>query len=127
MASLPDRIARFLSRYIRSVDRLDLLVLLFNSPQTDWTAAAAAADVHCPVDVAQADLDRLLEHGFLTVQHAPERSYRYAPRDAVRKQEVEELAAFYRERPVTVIRRIYEQPPDAVQAFADALKLGPRG
>jgi hypothetical protein len=125
MPALPDPIEQFLSRHIGSVDQLDLLVLLFNSPQTEWSVAAASQVVHCPADKAQTALDRLAQQGLLAiVSAAPEPRYRYVPRDDPQHQTVAAMIAFYRERPVTVIRRVYEQPTDSVQAFADAFKLG---
>lgn len=124
MPILPRHIERFLEDHIASVDQLELLVLLFNSPQTAWTAAAAGQIVHCPTQKAETYLQALAGQGFLAAGDAPGGSYRYDPRDSARDQAVRDMVDFYRERPVSVIRRVYEPRVDKVQAFADAFKLG---
>lgn len=125
MPVLPDQIEQFLSRHLTAVDQLDLLVLLYNSPQTEWTADAAAQVVHCPVDKAKTYLDQLEQQGFLGASGAPDRRYRYQPQDETRGQEARAMVEFYRERPVSVIRRIYDQAQNPLRAFADAFKLKP--
>lgn len=123
MPVLPEHIEQFLRQHIAAVDQIDLLVLLFNSPETEWTAAAAGQVVHCPTEKADTHLRQLEQQGFLTASAAPERRYRYRPRDAAGHQAAAAMVEFYRERPVSVIRRIYDQTQDPVRAFADAFRL----
>lgn len=123
MPALPENVESFLARYIWSVDQLDLLVLLFNSPQTEWSVAAASQMLHCPEPVAQTALDRLCADGFLSVRATPTKVYRYTPIDGALGQSTQEMVDAYRERPVSVIRRVYEQKADPLRVFADAFKL----
>jgi hypothetical protein len=126
MATLPENVERFLASYIDSVDQLELAILLFNSPQTEWSAAAASQVVHCSESVAQEKLERLAAHGLLAVRATPQKTYRYAPQDEALATLTQAMADTYRERPVSVIRRIYEQPVDPLRAFADAFKIKPK-
>lgn len=125
MPVLPDAIERFLRTHITSVDHLDLLVLLVNSPETEWTVEAAAQVVHGRPDQAEACLERLVTSGLAAVRRTPEPRYRsVAPRGPL-AADTAVMVAFYRERPVSVIRRIYEQGSDGLRAFADAFKIRP--
>jgi hypothetical protein len=49
--------------------------------------------------------------------------YRYHPSSPRLRDEVNALAAAYRQNRVAVINLIYNQPPDPVRSFADAFKL----
>lgn len=49
-------------------------------------------------------------------------SYRYAPASADRPA-VDELSALYHQRPVTLVKLVYAQPPNPVRSFADAFRL----
>lgn len=123
MAVLPEHIEKSLLRHIDCVDQLDLLVLLFNSPQTEWSVAAASQVVHCPSGVAQAQLEGLAGRGFLAARVTTDKVYRYSPASEALHQEARALVQTYQERPVTVIRFLYAKPADSVRAFADAFKL----
>ncbi len=126
MAALPEPIQQFLVRHIDCVDQLDLLVLLFNSLQTEWSAATASLVVHCPATVAQAKLDALAAQGLLAVRATSGKVYGYAPASEALHRQTAAMIETYRERPVTVIRFIYEKAADALRAFADAFKLNPK-
>jgi hypothetical protein len=64
-----------------------------------------------------------LVHGGLARQEPASNAFAYAvqtPRDTAA---VDELATLYNQRPVTLVKLIYEQPPTAVKSFADAFRL----
>lgn len=57
------------------------------------------------------------------VSHDPAaRSYRYAPPN-VDRATVDELSSLYHQRPVTLVKLVYAQPPNPVKSFADAFRL----
>ena len=59
------------------------------------------------------------------VSHDPaSNSFRYAPRNADRPV-VDELSALYHQRPVTLVKLVYAQPPNPVKSFADAFRIRP--
>lgn len=49
-------------------------------------------------------------------------AYRYTPPNSDRPT-VEELSALYHQRPVTLVKMVYAQPPSPVKSFADAFRL----
>lgn len=57
------------------------------------------------------------------VSHDPASdSYRYAPPN-IDRATVDELSALYHQRPVTLVKLVYAQPPNPVKSFADAFRL----
>ena len=57
------------------------------------------------------------------VSHDPAAdSYRYAPPN-VDRATVDELSSLYHQRPVTLVKLVYAQPPNPVKSFADAFRL----
>lgn len=49
--------------------------------------------------------------------------FRYNPLSPKLEANVEQLRAAYNERPVTLIRTIYDPSPNKIQSFADAFRL----
>ena len=64
-----------------------------------------------------------LVHGGLVRQEPASNAYAYAARNVRDREAVDELAALYHQRPVTLVKLIYEQPPTAVKSFADAFRI----
>ena len=52
----------------------------------------------------------------------PPSRYRYEPATPALRRAVELLAIAYNERPVTLVRAIYDRP-SAIQSFADAFRI----
>lgn len=50
-------------------------------------------------------------------------TFRLAPATPAKQREVDALAVMYNERPVTLVRMVYEQGPASVRSFADAFRL----
>ena len=73
------------------------------------------------MEVARA-LDDLVTSGLATRDSASG-SFRYAPRGANDQATVVALATLYHQRPVTLVKLVYEQPPAPVKSFADAFRL----
>lgn len=64
-----------------------------------------------------------LVHGGLVRQEPASNAFAYAVQTPRDMQAVNELADLYHQRPVTLVKLIYEQPPAAVKSFADAFRL----
>lgn len=50
-------------------------------------------------------------------------SFSYDPKSESLRSVVNDLAAMYNERPVTLIRAVYDRPAQPVLSFADAFRL----
>ena len=64
-----------------------------------------------------------LEHGGLVRQEPGKQAFAYAAQTPRDTQAVNDLATLYNQRPVTLVKLIYEQPSTAVKSFADAFRL----
>lgn len=57
-------------------------------------------------------------------KHDPDAdTFTYAPRTTDDKRAVDALSILYNQRPVTLVKLVYEQPPPPVKSFADAFRL----
>ena len=120
-AGLPEAVRELVRRDLASMTHLDVLLLLYRSPDREWTPADAAGQLQGTVETvghALRDLDR----SGLTVR-GPGGGHRYAPERPEARATVEMLADTYNRFPVQLIRAIYERPADPVQSVADAFRL----
>jgi predicted ArsR family transcriptional regulator len=116
-------IDQFIAQHIRSVEQLEILLLLQRSPDTYWTAAALAQHLGIAASLADNQVKALVRDG-LAHEGASGPQYRYDAGNAERAQMVVQLAAAYRERRISVINAIYEANLTRLRTFADAFKFG---
>ena len=74
-----------------------------------------------PVTVERAAKDLVTAH--LAAHDAAAGTYSFVVSNAADRDTVTELAALYHQRPVTLVRLVYAQPPSPVKSFADAFRL----
>jgi DNA-binding IclR family transcriptional regulator len=111
----------FIRTKIESVDTLHVLLFCFRNADTTWTMREISVRLNLQVPATTNALIRLVSDGLLFGEGDPMR-YRFAPRTPELARLVTELSQMDRERPVTLIKMIYECRRD-IQAFADAFKL----
>jgi len=119
---LPPALRAFIVDSIGSVVQLEALLLLRRSG-SEWTLEALRRELRIERDGAAAQLDALVSAGLAAASAGGEPAYRYAPASAERRRLVDELAAAYEDRRVTVIGVIYSKPADTIRTFADAFRL----
>lgn len=57
----------------------------------------------------------------------PSNLFQYAPRTVADRQAVESMATMYHQRPVTLVRLVYDRAPTPLKSFSDAFRLrGPK-
>jgi predicted ArsR family transcriptional regulator len=114
---------QFIRDHINSVEQLEVLLLLMENAQQEWSAAQVAQKLYRqPVSIA-GHMDALRAAGLLTKTQGKEILYRYAPHSRTMESTVSSLDRAYRERKDTVIRLIFSRPPDALRSFSDAFKF----
>ncbi len=121
MNGLPEDVHRFLYQHIESVEQLEVLLLLWQAPDRDWTADDVARALYSHPSSVASRLALLMGQGMLRETH-PGR-YQYAPRSADLHQTVTEVVNTYRERRVAVITLIASKPLENVRAFSDAFRI----
>ena len=121
---LPPAIRQFISRYIRSVEQLEILLLLRGQAETFWTVETTYEVILSTPASVERWLGELARQGLLACGPTSPLTYRYdAPSELA--DEVAALAHFYKTAPVRVIEAVYQPRPrtDAARSFADAFKL----
>lgn len=102
----PDLVA-FVQRHIRTVEQLEILLLLSKDTSRSWTPSAVYEVTKSNLQSVRQRLKELCQDGILTPDEGREPSYRFDSRNHGLAQLVQELAALYQERPVRVLHLIY--------------------
>lgn len=118
MSGLPQDIERFIGRYIRSVEQLEIL-LTVRRERRAWTADALARELRIDAGSAARRLAELSADGFV---RPDAESFVYEAKGEL-DAAVEALARVYNERRVAVISTIFSPSTDRLRSFADAFKL----
>lgn len=109
---------RLLSRHFRSVEKLEIALLLRRT-RSGWNGPSVAHELRIDARSAADRLEELSGDGFL---RRDDDAYVYdAPADVDR--DVEQLARCYAERRVSVITAMFSQPTDHLRMFAEAFRL----
>lgn len=121
--TFPDSARHFLGRYIRSLEQLEVLLLLRREPDRWWTVPQVYEVIRSSHRSLEGGLEAFVGQGFLAQEKGPPPAFRYAPRSEELRAGVEQIAASYQHSRVRVIEAIFAPPLDPVQRFADAFKL----
>lgn len=121
MNGLPEDVRHFLHENIDSVEQLEVLLLLWRTPERGWTCDEVATAVYSHPSSVVRRLAMLFGQGLLR-EYEPG-CYRYAPRTSDLHDTVTRLDHVYRERRVAVITLIASKPIENVRAFSDAFRI----
>lgn len=119
---LPSSIRSFLSRYVRSIEQLEILLLCNREPDVTWSPEQVYDAILSTPSSVKRWLDELASQRLLEKTADTVPGYRKCA-DAELSAEVASLAEIYRTTPVRVIETIYKRDSNAAQSFADAFKL----
>lgn len=122
---IPPAIRSFLSRYVRSIEQLEILLLFAREPARLWSAPQVYDAILSSHSSVERWLREMAAQSLLETNAEPTLRYRCTS-DAEVIAQISALAALYRTSPVRVIEAIYRRDtPSAAQSFADAFKLKP--
>lgn len=123
---IPFEVTTLLRRALPSMVHIEVLLLLAKDPSTSWDAAAAALQIHStPALTAAALADLQSAKLAIVAPGADPPAYRIDNSDELTTSAIASLREMYERRPVTLIRAVYERPPSAITAFADAFRVRP--
>jgi hypothetical protein len=122
-SDLPPEIRRFISQYLRSVEQLEILLLVSRGGDSAWSVQS----VYDVILSSKASVERWLEVfaelGFLQkIQEGPTTTYRFTA-TGEKAAIVQRLDALYKLKPVRILEAIFKKDQDPAQSFADAFKL----
>ena len=121
--ALPPPVRHLLSRHIKSVEQLEVLLLVRSQPQRGWTATEVYEVIRSSQPSIQARLQTFTSDGFLVEDKGPPQTFRFSPKDENLRSAVDQTATAYQTSRVRVIEAIFAPEVDPVQSFADAFKL----
>ena len=110
-----------IQRHLATMDHVELLMVLRGGREESFPVARLAEQIRKPRELVQLCLNALASAGLAA--QLSDGTYRYAAREQTLDRTAEEVVRLYNERPVTLVRLLYERPPTAVNTFADAFKL----
>ena len=120
---IPDDVVTFLTDRIDSVEQLEVLLLLQQTPDTAWTGESVARHLYREPSSVGRRLGVLRLQGLLQATEDEEPRFRYAPSSDALAETVARLAEAYAQRRVTVLGILAAKPMDNVRAFADAFRI----
>lgn len=118
-SDVSEELRQFIRKYITSVSILELLFLLKNVPERNWTPEEVSAEMRTNPTYARTQLEDLVAAKILVKSGD---GYYFAPEES-NLQIIESLEDVYNTHRSTVINYIYSQPIDSIRDFANAFKI----
>jgi hypothetical protein len=113
----------FVNKTADSIERLELLVMLIESPDRWWDAATAGHAVGVDPATTQRDLEHLATRNLLAVNLGTTVRYRFEPGNATVRATSEAFAEVYRNNPRALYRVVVRRQNRALRDFADAFRI----
>ncbi|CAN5339165.1 hypothetical protein BH23GEM2_BH23GEM2_06790 [soil metagenome] len=111
-----------IDHHLGSIDEIEVLLAVFAKRGELMAPSAVGVAAQKPESVVREHLKQLAGRGFV-VHHESQDAYSYPTRTADVDDVIEQLSRMYHERPVTLIKALYDRPSIAVLSFADAFRL----
>lgn len=124
MDPIPSTVKDFLYAHIDAVDQLEILRLVVGEPQKVHSSLSLAHALQVPLETAEQYIRALDSHGLLRIATPQPLTCQYGPHSPELEAQVQQLVKTYVERPVTLIKMVYEKPKEQqLKSFADAFRL----
>ena len=128
--NIAPEIREFLRRYIRTVEQLEILLLLRQERQREWTVPEVFAKVRTSEQSVALRLAQFAEDGLLIAGSGVPATYRFSPKNPSLDDVVGRAGTAFQTRRVQVLEIIFgaeePAPTDPVQSFADAFRFRPK-
>lgn len=122
-SELPDQLKSFISKYLHSLEELEIIILIFNSGDTLWPVSEVNKYVPGNEQLISRILEELESHGLLKTQKMPGLVYKKGPLTEESASLLKELETAYRERRIQVLNLIICRSDDDLRNFSDAFKI----
>ncbi len=123
--ALGAEVRRLVATHLASMDHLEVLLLLSREKAGSMTVDEIASRLKRPFELVEKAVVDLESGGLVsaTANASGHSAFAYSPRSPELTSATDELAAMYNERPVTLVRAIYDRPAAPVMSFADAFRI----
>jgi hypothetical protein len=120
MSTIRGDVLAFIDRYVRSIEQLEILLLLHARRDRGWTAQAVSDELRGNPESAAGRLQELATDGLLVESGNPH-AYSYAATGELDRA-IAGLAEAYRDFRLRVIERVFKKP-DGISEFAEAFRF----
>jgi hypothetical protein len=120
---LTEEIEQFIRRELSSIQQLEILLLLRQRADRDWSAAEVSDELRAASDAVGTRLSELADRRLLLRESGKPDRYRYGPDSEARRKLVDGLADAYAQRRYSVIDLILSKPSDPIRVFAGAFRF----
>lgn len=124
MQEISNEVRSLIHRSVSTMDHVEVLVRLYEADGRPLLLAEIERATRLSPDAAERCAQDLVRAHLASYDPAA-RAYAFVTSTVGDRNTVAELAALYMQRPVTLVRLIYSQPPSPVKSFADAFRLRP--
>jgi hypothetical protein len=104
------------------MDHVEVLMRLLDAAGAELSAEEIQRLTHVSAAMVARALFELAGEGIIRKGEAPD-SFRYAPVNVELREAVAALATMYHQKPVTLVKLVYSQPPTPLKTFSDAFRL----
>lgn len=122
-AALPSHVTNFISAHLRTLEQLELLLLLMQTPDRWWDAAAIALQLGVTADTARRALEHLAARNLLAIRITGDVRYQYQPGEPQLADAARMLAEAFRVNRLAVLRLVAEPERRSIRDFADAFRI----
>lgn len=120
---ISEELRSFVKDKIRTVLRLEILLLLHDQRPRTFSAAEVAHELGVEVEATQNELSTLEASGLAIQSTAEECRYEYHPVNTKLRATVEQLANAYSTQRVPILTVILADNPHRTRLFAEAFKI----
>ena len=121
--AIPADVQHFILAAIESVAEVEALLLLRGAPEQSWSARTLALRLYIDEPQTGEIIKQLADRQLLVRDPGIEASYRYQPRSAELREQVDRLAQVYSTHLIAVTELIHSKPKSRVQEFANAFRI----
>jgi DNA-binding IclR family transcriptional regulator len=117
---IPAEVEKLIAGHIDSVEKLEVLLFLRGEHGRTWKPAEVSRELRRNPTSVDRCMAQLSAGGLLSTEAG---EYRFQPRNAALRTQVDALADTYATRRVSVVQLIVRNPMDSVTTFADAFRF----
>jgi hypothetical protein len=120
---LPPLVLEFLSRHLRSLEELQLLIAVMQSPDRWWDANSAARELDLRPSEARRALDHFAASNLLDIKITGDVRYQFHPGTDELRAAARAVLAAYRADPLAMVRLMTTMAKGGIHDFADAFRI----
>jgi predicted transcriptional regulator len=118
---ISEKVRRFITLYVDSVELLDVLLLLHRFPERSFEVEQISQELRSSHSAIQKRLKDL--YGRKVLQAQVDQQHRYAPKSEDIASAIDELAGHYQTYTNRIIELIFSKQSEAIRSFADAFRM----